>query len=211
MVLAHAKNLVHELLLEGDIPDDPGVAACLAGYFPGSLRERYAAIRSPGHQLGREIIATRLANELIDRVGPGFIYRVEDRTGAGTDQVIRSVLVVSGCWGWTICGTVWRRTRLLPTIPVRHALERALEHNVAWLVRRKSRLGPIDDEVAVFQLRSPASARPCAAQPPLADGSAAGPGASQRSPSWVPRAELLTAVQRRGADASCPRPGGGRR
>jgi len=56
-------------------------------------------------------------------------------------------------------------------VPLRHALERALEHNVAWLVRRKSRLGPIDAEVAVFQ-RSVARLREAmAAQPPVADGS----------------------------------------
>jgi glutamate dehydrogenase len=149
VVLAHAKNLVHELLLEGDIPDDPWAANVLADYFPESMRAPYAAEIS-SHQLGREIIATRLANDLIDRVGPGFIYRVEDRTGADTDQVIRAVLVVKQLLG---LDEVWDGLApypVAPTIPVRQALERTLEHNVAWLVRRKSRLGAIDAEAAAF-------------------------------------------------------------
>ncbi len=170
VVLAHAKNLVHELLLEGDVPDDPGVSSCLAGYFPASLQELYPDQLST-HRLGREIIATRLANDLIDRVGPGFIYRVEDRTGAGTDQVIRSILVVQRLLGLDDLWDGLAPYPVAPTIPLRHALERALEHNVAWLVRRRSRLGPIDDEVAVLQRPVARLREAMAAQPPQADGS----------------------------------------
>ncbi|WP_342748917.1 NAD-glutamate dehydrogenase domain-containing protein [Nocardioides gansuensis] len=170
VVLAHAKNLVHELLLAGDVPDDPGVSNTLAGYFPASLQEMYADQLS-AHRLGREIIATRLANDLIDRVGPGFIYRVEDRTGAHTDEAIRSILVVQRLLG---LDELWDGLAPFPvaaTVPLRQALERALEHNVVWLVRRKSKLGPVDAEVAVFE---PAVARlrgAMAARPPMADGS----------------------------------------
>ena len=169
VVLAHAKNLVHELLLEGDVPDDPGVSSTLAGYFPASMQEMYADQIST-HRLGREIIATRLANDLIDRVGPGFIYRVEDRTGADTDQAIRSILVVKRLLGLDELWDGLAPYPVAPTVPLRHAIERALEHNVAWLVRRKSKLGPIGAEVAVFQ-RSVARLRAAlAAEPPVEEG-----------------------------------------
>ena len=36
MILAHAKNLVHELLLESDVPEDPGVASILAALLSGA-------------------------------------------------------------------------------------------------------------------------------------------------------------------------------
>jgi glutamate dehydrogenase len=170
VLLAHAKNLVHELLLAGDIPDDPGVADVLAGYFPESLRQRYAAEIS-SHQLGREIIATRLANDLIDRVGPGFIYRVEDRTGADTEQAIRAVLVVKQLLGLDELWDGLAPYPVAPTVPVRQALERALEHNVAWLVRRKSRLGAIDAEVAAFQSAVARLRAAMPAQPPVEKGS----------------------------------------
>jgi len=170
VVLAHSKNLVHELLLGGDVPDDPGVSSTLAGYFPESLRVRYAEQIST-HRLGREIIATRLANDLIDRVGPGFIYRVEDRTGASTDQVIRSVLVVQRLLGLDELWDALTPYPVAPTVPLRHALERTLEHNVAWLVRRKSTLGPIDAEVASFQQAVARLREAMAARPPRADGS----------------------------------------
>ena len=159
------------------------MAAVLADYFPGSLRGPYAAEISC-HQLGREIIATRLANDLIDRVGPGFIYRVEDRTGADTDQVIRAVLVVKQLLGLDELWDGLAPYPVAPTIPVRHALERTLEHNVAWLVRRKSRLGAIDAEAAVFRSAVAHLRTTMREQQPLATASALDRG-STRSQSSV--------------------------
>lgn len=148
VILAHAKNLTHGLLLEGDIPDDHGVVGTLIGYFPAELRGRFATQIS-AHELGREIIATRLTSELIDRVGPGFVYRIEDRTGASTDQAIRAILIVSKLLGLEELWDGLAPYPIAPTIAVRHALERVLDYNASWLVRRKSTLGSIDDEVAL--------------------------------------------------------------
>ncbi|MBC9824071.1 NAD-glutamate dehydrogenase [Terrabacter sp. MAHUQ-38] len=150
VILAHAKNLVHELLLNGDLPEDPGVLGMLAGYFPEPVRAEYAE-QIASHELGREIIATRLANELIDRVGPGFIYRVEDRTGASTDQAIRAIMIVKDLLGLDDLWDGLAPYPVVPTMPVRHALERALEYNASWLVRRNSGLAAIDSEAAVFR------------------------------------------------------------
>lgn len=177
VVLGHAKNLVHELLLEGDIPDDPGVVDVLTGYFPSSLQRTYAT-QVLGHRLGREIIATRLANDLIDRVGPGFIYRIEDRTGASPDHAIRAVLVVKRLLGLDQLWDGLAPYPVAPTVPLRQALERALEHNVAWLVRRTSRLGPIEAEAASFEhsvarLREALVSRPAVPDAPSLGGSLA--------------------------------------
>jgi glutamate dehydrogenase len=177
VVLGHAKNLVHELLLEGDVPDDPGVADVLSGYFPSSLQRTYAD-QVLGHRLGREIIATRLANDLIDRVGPGFIYRIEDRTGASTDHAIRAVLVVKRLLGLDELWDGLAPYPVAPTVPLRQALERALEHNVAWLARRTSRLGTIDAEAAPFvplvaRLRDALVSRPVVTDGGVLEGSLA--------------------------------------
>jgi glutamate dehydrogenase len=191
VVLGHAKNLVHELLLDGDVPEDPGVASILAGYFPASLQRAYADEVS-GHRLGREIIATRLANDLIDRVGPGFIYRIEDRTGASTDHAIRAVLVAKRLLGLDELWDGLSPYPVAPTVPLRQALERALEHNVAWLVRRKSRLGPIDTEAAAFERSVVRLREAMTARPPVADGSPLDRSLTALADLGAP-AELLTA------------------
>jgi glutamate dehydrogenase len=149
VTLAHAKNLIQELLVAGEIPDDPTMSGRLARYFPEQLRKRLAA-QVTGHRLGREIVATQVANEIVDRVGPGFVYRIEDRTGATTDQAIRAILIVKELLGLDVLWDGLAPYPVPPTMPVREALERALEYNASWLVRRRSTLGPIDEEVARF-------------------------------------------------------------
>jgi len=170
VILAHAKNLVHELLLEGDIPDDPGAAVALARYFPEPLQERFPE-QVAAHHLGREIIATRIANDLIDRVGPGFVYRIEDRTGASTDQAIRSVLIVKDLLGLDELWDGLAPYPVAPTMAIRHALERALEYNASWLVRRHSRLGAIDQEAAAYAPTVARLRNTLIARPPVGGGS----------------------------------------
>jgi glutamate dehydrogenase len=178
VILAHAKNLTHELLLEGHVPDDPWLAHKLSGYFPEVLRAEHAR-HLPAHQLGRDIIATRLANELIDRVGPGFVYRIEDRTGAATDEAIRALLVVKELLGLDELWDGLAPYPVAPTVPVRQALERTLDHNASWLVRRKSALGAIDGEVALFHKEVADLQRAVVARPPMDVGSPFGKALGQ--------------------------------
>ena len=190
VILAHTKNLLHGLLLDGAIPDDPGVKGMLVRYFPTALRERFAEQIS-AHQLGRDIIATRLANELIDHVGPGFIYRIEDRTGVSTDQAIRAILVVGELLGLDQLWDGLAPYPVGPTIPIRHALERVLDYNASWLVRRKSTLGAIEHEVGVFADPVSHLHRYLSASPPLESGSSLAGAFDQLAGLGAPEA-LLT-------------------
>jgi glutamate dehydrogenase len=138
VLLAHAKNLVHTELAESDLPDDPGLSKVLNDYFPAGLRARFHSEIS-GHELAREIICTRLANDVIDRLGPGFLYRLEDRTGAATPRSLRAYLVVRDLLD---VEALWEgldmSLPLTETMPLRREIERSLEHNVCWLLRRSA-------------------------------------------------------------------------
>ena len=82
-----------------------------------------------------------------------------------------------------------------PTIPVRHALERALEYNVSWLVRRKSRLGAIDAEAAVFRDAVTRLREAMTAQPPAGRRVRRWAGASTALAELGAPADLLTACR----------------
>jgi len=145
VLLAYAKNAVHALLLDSMLPDDESVRGTLVGYFPAPVQERFAEqIRH--HRLARDIVATRLSNDVINRVGPGFLYRVEDRTGASTEQVVRAFLVIRDLFGLE---ELWEGLSKLPvpaTIPALRALDQVLEYNVCWLTRRRSELADPEHE-----------------------------------------------------------------
>jgi len=98
VLLAYAKMSGKVDLLASDVPDDPLFAGELRAYFPERLTRDFAD-GIDGHRLRREIVATRLANLLVDRGGPTFVTRVADRTGAGVPAIVRAFAAARSVFG----------------------------------------------------------------------------------------------------------------
>jgi glutamate dehydrogenase len=81
VLLAYAKIALYDELLDSRVPDDPYLGRELARYFPKPLLENFPDAVAK-HRLRREIIATQLANSMINRGGPTLIARITDQTGA---------------------------------------------------------------------------------------------------------------------------------
>ena len=80
-MLAYSKIWLSNHLLASDVPEDPYLSAELERYFPAPVQERFPrAIRQ--HRLRREIIATATTNSLVNRMGPTFVTRAQEDTGA---------------------------------------------------------------------------------------------------------------------------------
>lgn len=86
VLLAYAKLALKDELLTSKVPDDPYLSRELERYFPRALRERFPdAIAA--HRLRREIIATQLANAILNRGGPTIVVRLLDQTGADAPTI----------------------------------------------------------------------------------------------------------------------------
>jgi glutamate dehydrogenase len=81
VLLAYAKLSLYDDLLESAVPDDPYLAREMARYFPKAIAARFPDALEH-HRLRREIIATQLANSMINRGGPSLMVRIADQTGA---------------------------------------------------------------------------------------------------------------------------------
>jgi glutamate dehydrogenase len=92
VLVAYAKIALKQDVLDSDLPDDPWFARILRDYFPPELVHRYAD-RLPSHPLRREIIATCLVNELVNRGGITFAFRAQEETAAAPEQVVRAYTV----------------------------------------------------------------------------------------------------------------------
>jgi len=93
VLLAYSKMVLFDQLLASELVDDPYVAPVLTGYFPKVLRERYANAMAR-HPLKREIIATVVANSMINHVGIVFVHRMCEETGANAQEVVRAYILV---------------------------------------------------------------------------------------------------------------------
>jgi glutamate dehydrogenase len=97
-VLAYAKLDLYDALLNSDVPEDPYLSNDLARYMPRPLRKDFAeAIR--GHRLRREIVATYIANSLVNRAGPTFISEVAEESGFAAGEIARAYTVTRGAFG----------------------------------------------------------------------------------------------------------------
>jgi glutamate dehydrogenase len=103
VLLAHSKNVVRDELLASEVPDNPVFVPALRSYFPSQFQQQLGPDIA-AHRLAREIIATQIADDLINHVGPGLIYQLEERLGvpasavAGAYAVIRELFGVDALW-----------------------------------------------------------------------------------------------------------------
>ena len=86
VLLAYAKLSLYDELLDSAVPDDPYLGRELGRYFPKLLGEQFPEALQT-HRLRREIIATQLANSMINRGGPSLLVRIADQTGASPDRI----------------------------------------------------------------------------------------------------------------------------
>jgi glutamate dehydrogenase len=150
VLMAYCKIHLHAELLESDLPEDPYLRHDLERYFPSPLPERYAE-QMREHRLRREIIATVVSNQLVDRAGTTFVFRLAEETGAPPSILARGYAVAREVYGirelWqeieALDNQVAAENQLAMQIESRKLVERAAR----WLVR--SNPAQIDIEALV--------------------------------------------------------------
>ncbi|MCL5425990.1 MAG: NAD-glutamate dehydrogenase, partial [Gammaproteobacteria bacterium] len=90
-------------LITSDVPDDNYIHRHLERLFPAVLTERFKD-EMYDHRLKREIVATQVANDLVDHMGIVFVRRLMDSTGAGRADIARAYIIardsfnLAGLW-----------------------------------------------------------------------------------------------------------------
>lgn len=93
VLMAYAKLTLQDELTASSLVDDSYFHDTLFDYFPKAMREKYAT-EIENHRLHRDIIATVLANDVINRGGPTFVSRLQDKTGQSVAAVLRAYVAV---------------------------------------------------------------------------------------------------------------------
>lgn len=92
VLMAYAKNAMRQELISGDVLDSNYLDNDLLSYFPKPLREKHADALL-GHQLRREIMASMLANSVVNRAGVTFVSTIAEETGFTTAEIVRAFIV----------------------------------------------------------------------------------------------------------------------
>src|SRR5579875_1632042 len=154
IVLAYCKIHLYDRLLHSDLPEDEYLGHDLERYFPPPLPERYGeAMRE--HRLRREIIATVVANQLVDRAGSTFAFRLGEETGASPSTLARGFAVAREVFDMR---AFWRAVeRLDNQVEARVQLQmliegrRLVERSTRWLVLENPGGIRIEEQVRRFE------------------------------------------------------------
>ncbi|MCS6760888.1 MAG: NAD-glutamate dehydrogenase [Candidatus Devosia symbiotica] len=100
VILAYAKLTLYADLLDGHAIDDDYLASELYRYFPATLRDTYPDTVA-NHRLKREVIATVLANAMINRGGPAFVTNLTAATSASPGEAALAYAATRDVYGLT--------------------------------------------------------------------------------------------------------------
>ncbi len=93
VLLSSAKLALQDAIEAGGLPDDPVLQANLIAMFPAPMRKRYAD-QINGHRLRRELVATDLANRIVNRLGLVHAFELPEEEGVGLADVAAAFVVV---------------------------------------------------------------------------------------------------------------------
>ena len=139
IVLSYAKIDLYNGLIESDQTLEDFLVVDPLRYFPAIVRRRSAEVL-PGHRLSRQILATLIANDLVNRMGPSFVKRIQADTGADIVTVARAYTVaLQICRAGTLLRTIEDLDHKIPaTVQMKMMFEisRTLRHASYWLIER---------------------------------------------------------------------------
>ncbi|QNA86283.1 NAD-glutamate dehydrogenase [Sphingomonas sp. So64.6b] len=92
VLLATAKLALQDAIENGNLGTDPELAPDLHAAFPAAMRKKFgAAIDS--HRLRGEIVATKLANRIINRMGVLYPFELAEEEGAAMSDIAAMFVV----------------------------------------------------------------------------------------------------------------------
>jgi glutamate dehydrogenase len=154
IMLSYSKIWLSKHLLDSDVPADPYLSLELKRYFPGPVRSRFARAIAH-HRLRREIIAMATTNSLVNRMGPAFVSRAQDDTGAPPARIARAYSAAREIFDMR---EMWERIESLDNrIPAKlqytmmYETARLLRHVTYWLLEHRREDLQVDRAVAEFR------------------------------------------------------------
>jgi len=154
VLVSYAKMVMYDDLLASDFAEESALQHELLAYFPAVLAEQYHE-NITSHRLRREIIATIVTNELVNRLGPTFAFRMHHELGATAADVASAFMAVRAIFALP---KLWHSMEVLDnkaSAEIQNQMQllvRGLvERSTHWLLRSRRASQSIDEVIAQFE------------------------------------------------------------
>ncbi len=154
VLLAYGKITLFEQLVASDAPEDPHLKKDLLAYFPKRLQESFAPLMD-AHPLRRQIICTYVANGMLDRMGPSFVFRMREDSGEDAPAVARAYAVAREVFDspslWAGIEALDNRVASPVQLEMLVETQQLIERASLWLLRNRRQPLAIDATVRQFR------------------------------------------------------------
>lgn len=138
---AYGKMVLKEELVTDEITNDPFHQRELVAAFPRELQEQFRDEMND-HPLKAQIIATKLANNIVNDMGPNFIYRKQEATGATVAEIASAYITAREVFNTR---SIWQQVEKLNNkIPadvqnqILFQVRRMVRRATRWFLRHKN-------------------------------------------------------------------------
>jgi glutamate dehydrogenase len=94
VLLAHSKIILKEDILKSKVPELSLCTSFLHNYFPDVLQHRPYLNAINKHLLKRDIIATTIANDVINRMGITYVHLIAKERGIEVAEIVKIYLLI---------------------------------------------------------------------------------------------------------------------
>jgi len=153
VVFAYSKLLLKNQFSDCELLQDDFLKIDLIDYFPPALRDKFSTSINK-HRLRNKIVANQLINQLVNRLGPAFAFRMMDEAGARIDEVVKNFKIACEMFN---AEAIWKDIEELDNkVPSRvqidmlMELRKLIERSMFWLQRNRSHVTSISELVNEF-------------------------------------------------------------
>jgi glutamate dehydrogenase len=154
VLAAYAKIELASALRDSTLAEDPWFRETLRAYFPKQLRDKFD-VELDTHPLRREIIATVVANDMINMGGITFAFRAMEETSANEAAVAKAFVALREVYELDIM--IGELNELPASFPTEHwstihlDIRRLLDRAVRWILSQSNASRPIAEIVGEFK------------------------------------------------------------
>ncbi|MFK3863872.1 NAD-glutamate dehydrogenase [Pseudoalteromonas rhizosphaerae] len=153
VLVSYAKMVLKESLVTDDITENPYYRQLLVKSFPLPLREKFNTAMD-NHPLRKEIIATKLANNIVNDMGLNFMVRMHEETGANEAEIALCYSVASEVFQmrdtWSAIVDLDNKIPAAVQTEMLYQLRRTVRRATRWFLRHRNKAQNIEQTIAFF-------------------------------------------------------------
>ena len=154
VLLAYSKMTFYDTVVATDLPDDPYLSQQLDAYFPNVLCDKYSTEINT-HRLKREIIATHLTNNIINRIGPTYPARTIEEFGISYDLFARAYVIAHEVFSlheiFEMVSSLDNRVSANVQLKILSMTSGLLERAIHWLIRNNYAQRDLEETITYFR------------------------------------------------------------